>query len=241
MLAGDVQLQHTQVSAVGDIEPLHVGMLFEALGRLVHVPPEAFVERETQLQRSDDDATREVELSDTQWNNVRRAREQVRIMVRSENGSTQFVLPQPPTPPGANPTVAVRSVVLVADLTPVPPAPPLSPLDASSVFATSGDELAQRAQHRAGWDELVRLLNWTPLKERIRYGLRYVLTSENPLVLHELRIYRALDVRIHSSSDTVDARYQSTGRVDPELGDPCPGPLDTALGCRSQRAEAKAG
>ena len=58
MANADVQLQHMQVSAIGDIEPLHVGLLLEALTRMVHTPPEAFVERETLLHRSDDEASR---------------------------------------------------------------------------------------------------------------------------------------------------------------------------------------
>lgn len=192
----DVQMQHTQVSAAGDMEPLHVGLLLDALGRMVHTPPEAFVERDTLLHRSDDETARPVETSDTQWSNVRRAREHVRLSLRTEHGLTQLVLPQPPAPPGATPSVAVRTVVMVEMLTPVPEPPTAPALEPTSIFAISMEELARHAHHRAGWDELVRLLQWTPDRQVMRYGLRFVLPSDNARVLHELRVFRALDVRI---------------------------------------------
>ncbi|WFD20430.1 hypothetical protein MCAP1_002674 [Malassezia caprae] len=189
----DVQRQHTQVSAKGDMEPLHVGTLLEALSRMVHIPPEAFVVRTTRLHRSDDDAARAVEQSDSQWSNVRRTREQIRLTVRTEQGRTQLLLPQPPAPPGAAPTVAVRSVVIVDDMTPSIPAPAPPALDGSSIFALPMEDLARCAMHCDGWQELVTLLNWTPADEHMQYGLRYVLLSESPLVLHELRIFRSVE------------------------------------------------
>ncbi|KAL4398966.1 hypothetical protein ACI68E_004363 [Malassezia pachydermatis] len=206
MASNDVQLQHTQVSAIGEIEPLHVGALFEALARMVHVPPQGFVERETLLHRSDDEAARELEMSDTQWSNVRRARDQVRISVRTQGKTTQFVLPHPPAPPGAAPTVAVRNVVMVEDLTPDVPweetaTEPL-PLDPVQIFSISMEDLATKAVHRRGWDEFAYMLNWSPERSWMRYGLRYVLVSQNPLVLHELLVFRKMDVcmqrRTHS-------------------------------------------
>ena len=87
----DVQRQHTQVSAKGDMEPLHVSTLLEVLSRMVHIPPEAFVVRTTRLHRSDDDAARAVEQSDSQWSNVRRTREQLRLTVRTEQGASDPV------------------------------------------------------------------------------------------------------------------------------------------------------
>ena len=205
MANADVQLQHMQVSAIGDIEPLHVGLLLEALTRMVHTPPEAFVERETLLHRSDDEASRAIELSDTQWSNVRRARDQIRLLVRTEHGMTQLVLPQPPSPPGAAPTVAVRTVVMVDVLTPVAESTSISPLihapgehlDPSTIFAMSMEELGRHSQHRSGWDELIQLLQWLPSREVMRYGLRFVLPSDNALVLHELRVFRAIEVRTY--------------------------------------------
>ncbi|WFD37824.1 uncharacterized protein MJAP1_000771 [Malassezia japonica] len=189
----DVQLQHTQVSAAGLIEPLHVGTLLEALGRKINVPPTAFVARETFLRRSDDESARALELSDSQWSNVRRARDQTRITVRTEEQTTELALPLPPAPPGANPSVLVRSVVLVQDLTPTQPAEPPAPLDGVAVFATPLAELGSRAVHHTGWNELAYLLNWTPHKEQLVYGLRYVLLSDDPLVLNELRVYRTAE------------------------------------------------
>lgn len=178
------------------MEPLHVSALLETLSRMVHVPPEAFIVRATRLHRSDDDAARALEQSDSQWSNVRRTREQIRLTVRTEQGRTQLLLPQPPTPPGAAPTVAVRSVVVVDDVTPSMPAQPLPALDTSSIFALPMDELARHAMHCDGWQELVALLHWTPADEHMQYGLRYVLLSENALVLHELRIFRSIEVRV---------------------------------------------
>ena len=195
MNAAEVQRQHTQVSAMGHMEPLQVGSLLDALARMVHTPAEAFVERDTLLHRCDDEAAQALETSDTRWNNVRRARDQIRLSVRTEHGMTQLVLPQPPVPPGAAPSVAVRTVVIVDVLTPAPDMPP-TPLETTTIFAMPIEELAEHAQHRAGWDELVALLQWAPERQVMRYGLRYVLPSDHPLVLHELRIFRATDVRI---------------------------------------------
>ena len=64
MNAADVQRQHTQVSAMGHMEPLHVGSLLDALARMVHTPAEAFVERDTLLHRCDDEAAQALETSD---------------------------------------------------------------------------------------------------------------------------------------------------------------------------------
>lgn len=192
MASSDVQLQHTYVSAAGTIESSHVSTLLEALGRKVNVPPTAFVARETYLRRSDDEAAAETEMADSRWSNVRRSREQTRITVRTEKGATHMVLPLPPAPPGAAPSVLVRSVVLVQDCTPAVEAAPLPPLEGVAVFATPPQALGERAVHCQGWDELVRLLNWTPMHEEILYGMRYVLLSDDPLVLNELRVYRTV-------------------------------------------------
>ena len=145
MANADVQLQHMQVSAIGDIEPLHVGLLLEALTRMVHTPPEAFVERETLLHRSDDEASRAIELSAT-------------------------------------------SPLIHA---------PGEHLDPSKIFAMSMEDLGHHSQHRSGWDELIQLLQWSPSREVMRYGLRFVLPSDNALVLHELRVFRAIEVRTY--------------------------------------------
>ncbi|KAI3620049.1 hypothetical protein CBS9595_002016 [Malassezia furfur] len=193
MASSDVQLQHTQVSAAGTIEPSHVGALLEALSRKINVPPTTFVTRETFLRRSDDESAQALEMSDSQWSNVRRAREHMRITVRTESGVTYMALPLPPAPPGSTPNVLVRSVVLVEDLTPMPASASLPPIDGVTVFTTPLDSLGALAKHHAGWTELVYLLNWAPYAEQLVYGLRYVLHSDNPLVLNELRVYCTAD------------------------------------------------
>ena len=151
MANADVQLQHMQVSAIGDIEPLHVGLLLEALTRMVHTPPEAFVERETLLHRSDDEASRTIELTPV-----------------AESTSTSPLIHAP----GEH-------------------------LDPSTIFSMSMEELGRHSQHRSGWDELIQLLQWLPSREVMRYGLRFVLPSDNALVLNELRVFRAIEVRTY--------------------------------------------
>ncbi|WFD02177.1 hypothetical protein MOBT1_000858 [Malassezia obtusa] len=211
MASSDVQLQHTQVSAAGHIEPSHVGTLLEALGRKIHVPPTTFVLRETFLHRSDDESAHALESSDSQWSNVRRAREHSRITVRTEDGITHFALPLPPAPPGSSPSVLVRSVVLVQDLTPTRAEPPRAPVEGIAVFATPLATLGALATHHTGWDELAYLLNWTPFAEQLVYGLRYVLDSSNPLVLNELRVYCTADCE--SIGDDTKAHAKHTFHV----------------------------
>ncbi|WFD36948.1 hypothetical protein MCUN1_003840 [Malassezia cuniculi] len=194
-----VQRQHVQVSALGEVEALHVGALMQLLSRRTSIPPQPFVERETYLVRADDESSAAVELSDSQWSNVRRAREQTRLSVHTENGTTyvcadsQYILYLPPSPPSANPTCAVRSVVLMEDLTPAPPTDVGSTLsiDPTTVLSVWPSQVSAHAQHKPNWPALVAGLNWTKNSETLRSGLRYVFVSPDPLVLNELRVYRA--------------------------------------------------
>lgn len=191
MATAGVKHQHTQVSAAGVVEPTHAGTLISMLERRTSVPPEAFVLRESLLHRADDATSAALELSDSQWNNVRRARELTRMLVRSERGGTQYILRLPAAPPGANPTVAVRPMVVVDDLTPDDAAKPASKLSPANALSTRPDEVAHLSLHAAGWDEFTAALNWERTSETTSTGLRFVLPSENTLVLNEFRIFRA--------------------------------------------------
>ncbi|WFD31225.1 hypothetical protein MSPP1_002259 [Malassezia sp. CBS 17886] len=213
MASTEVQQQHTQVSSAGIVAQAELGSLLELLARKVSVPPEAFVERETVLRRVDDDAARDDEMSDSRWSNVLRAREQTRIVVVSAESATQFRLPLPPAPPGPNPTLAVRAVVLVDDFTRRAPERALPPLQATTIFAQAVPALVERAAHSPGWGDLVFLLNWVPQTEHLHYGLRFVLRSENPLVLHELRIFRSAKWPANTAAAPMHAEPSSTFTV----------------------------
>lgn len=219
-----VQRQHVQVSALGEVELAHVGALMQVLARRTSIPPHPFVERETYLVRADDESSAAVELGDSQWTNVRRAREQTRLSVHTENGRTcvpadrQYILYLPPSPPSANPTCAVRSVVLMEDLTPVPERgdAPRALLDPTTALSVRPSEVAEHAAHKPDWRALVAGLNWTELSETLRCGLRYVFISADPLVLNELRVFRAEDSADAEGADRhrIYVRALSTFRSD---------------------------
>lgn len=198
-----VQRQHVQVSAAGEVDAAHVGALLQVLARCTSIPPVAFAARETHLVRSDDESSAELELSDTQWSNVRRARAQTLLSVYTEGGRTEHILYLPPSPPSANPICAVRAVVLMEDLTPTSgAAPPDAPLDPNKILATHPTDYAAYTPHKPNWHALIAGLNWTPKRETLRSGLRYVFVSADPLVLHELRVFRA-----HGADDDVGHIY----------------------------------
>ena len=222
-MSASVQRQHVQVSALGEVELEHVGALMQVLARRTSIPPLPFVERETYLVRADDESSAAVELGDSQWTNVRRAREQTRLSVHTENGQTcvaadsQYILYLPPSPPSANPTCAVRSVVLVEDLTPAPSssAPPLS-LDPTTALSVRPSQVAEHATHKPDWPAFVAGLNWTEDSDMVRSGLRYVFISADPLVLNELRVYRAEESADEDGADQhrIYVRALSTFRSD---------------------------
>ncbi|PKI82423.1 hypothetical protein MVES1_003392 [Malassezia vespertilionis] len=212
--ASSKEWQHTQVSAAGTIEPLHVHALLEMLGRKVNVPPTVFVVRESQLRRADDESQRPLEMSDSKWSNVRRAREQTRITVRTEDTtyvlavylSSQFLLPLPPAPPGATPSMLVRSIVMAQEMTPCAATTTPAPLESSTIFSTPVHVLEMHAAHHTGWDVLAHLLNWAPAREQLHFGLRFVLLSEDPRVVHELRVFRSTEwTSLQSDAHSVHA------------------------------------
>ncbi|WFC99902.1 hypothetical protein MYAM1_002648 [Malassezia yamatoensis] len=207
MASQDVQLQHTQVSAAGTIDPSHIGTLLDALGRKINLAPHTFVTRETTLGRNDDQSAHALETSDSQWSNVRRAREHSRITVRTEANETSLVLLLPPTPPGQHPHVLVRSMILVHDLTPTTKTYTTEPLEGVAIFGAPLESISKLAIHHAGWSELTHLLNWTPADEQLVYGLRYVLHSDDPLVLNELRVYCTASCELQGDPPVMHPRH----------------------------------